>query len=252
MMDENRDNPLSADIAAAFGWWREAGVDCDFRDEPQNWLCADIRLQTQVTAAPEPDAKAPVQSDTPLPPALGGDRGDWPTDLPGFSAWWMTEPSLDGGMTSGRVPPRGSARAAAMVLVAEPEPQDRERLLSGAHGALLEAMLRAMAIDPAHAYIASALPRNTPLADWAGLKAAGLGDILAHHVLLAAPQRLIVMGSNVLSLLGHDPANSADNLHRFNHEGSNLPLFAAMELPALLARPRAKAVIWQRWLEQAG
>ena len=43
--------------------------------------------------------------------------------------------------------------------------------------------------------VASALPRHAPHPDWAALARDGLGDVLAHHVTLAAPQRLLVLGA---------------------------------------------------------
>ena len=37
-MDMPRDHTLGESLAAALDWWREAGVDGDFADEPRNWL----------------------------------------------------------------------------------------------------------------------------------------------------------------------------------------------------------------------
>jgi len=151
-----------------------------------------------------------------------------------------------------RIAPRGPAQAKLMVLVDYPEAQDRERLLSGPHGKLLDGFLLAAGIDPEHVYLASALPRHTPLPDWAALYAAGLGKVTAHHVQLAAPQRLLMLGSHISPLLGHDPANSAETLRGFNHEGRNIPVLVAPALEDMLARPRQKAVLWQRWLDWTG
>ncbi|MEM9017931.1 MAG: ABC transporter substrate-binding protein, partial [Verrucomicrobiota bacterium] len=63
------------------------------------------------------------------------------------------------------VPPRGSARPDLMVLVIDPEQNDRELLLSGEKGKLLQRMLAAMGMNEDRVYIASALPRHTPMAD---------------------------------------------------------------------------------------
>jgi hypothetical protein len=252
MMDIAPETPLSVQIAAAMDWWRDAGVDCDFADDPRSWLATQEPAPAQIMAAnatPKTTKAAPAPAEAAPVPAIGGDKGDWPTDLAGFTTWWLSEASLDGGQTSGRVTPRGPAAAELMVLVSEPEAEDGDRLLSDVQGRLLDAILSAMGISPDAAYIASALPRHTPMADWAGLQAAGLGEIIAHHIKLAAPKRLIVFGGNVLPLLGHDPANSPDGLRIFNHEGVSLPLLGAMELAAMLARPRTKARFWQQWLE---
>lgn len=240
---------IATQIHAAFDWWRDAGVDCDFLDEPRDWVAPVVEVKpvavimpAATLAAAEPDA----------PPAMGGDKAGWPQDLASFAAWWLAEPSLDNGQVMDRVAPRGVAGAELMILIDEPEAEDRETLLSGPQGRLVDGMLAAMGIAPEQTYIASALPRHTPLADWQGLAAQDLAAITRHHIALAAPKRLIVFSSNIPSLLGNDPTNSADVLRHFNHEGVSLPYMAAMDLAQMLARPRIKGRLWQLWLEWTG
>jgi DNA polymerase len=265
-MADRANTHLSEQIEAAFAWWREAGVDCTFGDTPTDWL-----------------AEAPPPANTKPRPRAGGDlgspqrnrpderglrlRGDaendkaptpaidpatLPQDLAAFHDWWLSEPKLDNGRTAGRVPPRGAAEADLMVVVPEPEREDGEHLLSGPQGRLLDAMLAAMELPPDRVYLASALPRHTPMADWAGAAAQGLGAILRHHIQLAAPRRLLVLGGNALSLLGNDLPNSGQILFQLNHDGKSIPLMSATDLGVLLVRPRAKARIWQQWLDWTG
>ena len=240
---------IAEQIAGALEWWRDAGVDLDFADDPHDWLAKE--------AAPEPEemvfqpAAAPAR---PAPPEvlIGGPAESWPQDLPSFQAWWLTEPSLDHGDPSRRVPPRGATGAELMVLVADPEEGDADRLLSGPHGKVLAGVLAALQLGEDRVYIASALPRRTPMPDWNQLAAEGLGHLVQHHIALAAPKRLLLFGSGILSLLGHDPANKPEFLPVINHDRRSLPLLAAMDLAALLARPRAKAGLWQRLLDWTG
>ncbi len=245
-------NPALAGLAAALDWWREAGVDHDYYDEPRDWLLAPQALAVAAEAPAAPVQFDPGRAPVVETPPVGGDPALWPQRLEDFSAWWLAEPSLDHGIVMQRVPPRGSTNAALMVLVDYPEAADREVLLSCPHGALLNSMLRAFGIAENQAYIASVLPRHTPLPDWAALQAAGLDQVLAHHIALAAPQRLLVLGSHISPLLGHDPALSAAHLQEFNHGGRTLPLLVAPGLEDLIARPRRKAALWQRWLEWTG
>ena len=122
-------------------------------------------------------------------------------------------------------------------------------LLGGRQGKLLGAILTAFGFAREAIYLASVLPRPIAAPDWAALGAAGLGEVLAHHVALAAPQRLIVFGRDVSSLLGHDPAQVAQSSLSFNHEGMSVPLMLAPALEALLERPALKRGLWTRWLD---
>lgn len=237
-----------ADLAGALAWWRDAGVDCDFLDEPRGWL-----------AKPEAAATAGPAAFVPLPPPpppeperIGGKAGALPATLAEFSAWWLTEPTLDGGIAEGRVPPRGPANAALMVLVPHPESDDAERLLGGPQGQLLDAILTALRIGPDSVYVAACLPRHMPLPDWHALQAAGLGDVVAHHIALAAPRRLLLLGSNISSLLGHDPAKTGIPFAQFNYGGAMGPALAAPGLDILGTRPRGKARLWQALLDWTG
>lgn len=244
-MDANPEPDFAAALAGALDWWRDAGIAHVYQDEPRQWLAAQAEAAEPVTApviAPPPPAMVTVATD----------RTGWPTELGQFAEWWLREPQLDSGMVERRVPPRGAAGAAIMVLVEQPEAGDTDRLLSGAEGRLLDAMLTAMGIAPDAAYVASVLPRHTSMPDWAAIGADGLAEVTAHHVALVAPQRLIAFGSNILPLLGHDPANKPDSSRSFNHESLTIPLLPAMSLTALLATPRRKAAVWRDWLEWTG
>ena len=233
------------DVAAALDWWREAGVACDFLEEPRDWLAASAPAATAAPlAAPPPPA--------PVAPRIGAADAPLPGTLEEFAAWWLREPSLDNGMVDRRIAPRGPAGAPLMVLVADPESDDTERLLSGPQGRMLDAVLGALGIAADQAYVAACLPRHMPLPDWAGLTEAGLGEVVRRHVALARPQRLLVLGNNISSLLGHDPAKTGEPFRDFNHEGTICPVLVASGLDALLARPKAKAALWRALLDWTG
>lgn len=237
-----------AAIAAAIAWWRDAGVDHDFADKARSWLAAPTSDVTENSTTP--DAYTPPPAPPPPPrERIGGAPDAWPNGLEQFCEWWLSEPSLDNGHVAGRVAPRGSAGAEVMVLVDHPEAQDAGVLLSGPEGRLIEAILGALGIAAEQTYLASALPRHMPMPDWPGLAAAGLGDVLAHHVALARPRRLLVFGSHVSSLLGHDPAKTSGFLPNLGHEGASVPVLVAPGLSALATRPRGKARLWQALLD---
>lgn len=246
-MDMQRDHTLGEALGSALDWWREAGVDGDFADEPRNWL-----------AKPEPKAEATAEATPPARPAapqvppLGGDSDTWPTSLPEFAEWWLSSPSLELPGTGPRIAPRGTAEADLMVLVPYPEEGDGERLLSGRQGELVSNMLKAMGIAEERVYLASALPRHAAHPDWRALAERRLGAVLRHHIALAAPKRLLVLGRKMLPLLGHDPAHAAPIAGPIALEGIETPVLAAVGPETLLDEPRFRKTLWRAWLDWTG
>jgi DNA polymerase len=237
---------LESNIAAALDWWRQAGVDASYADEPTSWLRESGQEQ-----APVASASAPAGEKKPAPPPtqIAGPPETWPQDLAAFRQWWLSEPSLDEGGLTPRIAPTGEANPELMVLVPMPEEVDRDTLLSGPHGRVLEGFFSAAGLAPTQVYRASAIPRHTALPDWPTLAAEGLGKVLAHHVSLVQPKRLLVLGRNILPLCGHDPAQGAAALTFFNHEVGRVPVLAEAGLERLLGNPKLRARLWRRWLD---
>lgn len=244
---------LNAALTAALDWWRDAGIDHAFVDDPQDWLAA-------ARAAPEPAPMAPMKplrelaaerADSPAVVSVGPREG-WPQNLADFPAWWMAEPALaPAGLP--RAAPAGPQGAPLMVLVPMPAADDQQGLMTGKAGKLLDAMFTAMGIDRAQTYLASALPAHVPMADWGLLKQAGIGEVLLHHIALAAPQRLLILGpTGISALLGNDPPNLAQSLRGINQERGLIAAMSAWDLDAMLSRPALKAGLWARWLEWTG
>lgn len=234
-----------AAIAAALAWWREAGVEHSYADAAASWLAPP---EVEAAAAAPAAYVAPPPPAPPPRPLVGGDPTLWPQDLASFQTWWLSDPSLDNGQVENRIAPRGPAGAAMMVLIDQPEAEDRDVLLSGPLGKLLGAILAAIGILPDQTYFASVLPRHTPHADWADLATAGLPELTRQHLALAAPQRLMCFGRHVSSLLGHDPAKSADGLTTITHSHGAASALMAPGLEDLMGRPRVKARLWQALL----
>ncbi|WP_347304315.1 hypothetical protein V5740_06840 [Croceibacterium sp. TMG7-5b_MA50] len=228
-------------IAAVLDWWQAAGISHAFHDEPQDWL-----------APPEPPAKRKAPANPPAPEPevhkIGGDPAGWPADPAAFSAWWMAEPSLPG--PDRRVAPRGTAEPELMVLVAMPEAEDGEQLLSGPQGRLIGGIARALELAEDDLYLASALPAHIVLPDWTAFQDIGLPAIIQHHVALVRPRRLLVLGAgDVLPLLGHDPAQASPGVHTLSACGVASPVLASFAPDALLARWQLRAQLWRALLD---
>jgi DNA polymerase len=246
-MDTRAPLTLAEQVAAARDWWLEAGVDSDFADAPRNWL-----ERPAEKAQPVPPAGVPIEPAVPALPPLGGSPSQWPRTLPEFAPWWLASEQLDTGGSGPRVAPRGVPGAELMVLVPMPEDRDGDRLLSGPQGELIANMLAAMAIAEDAAYLAAALPRHVRHPDWAALSARELGKVLVHHVNLAAPKRLLVLGRAMLSLFGHDPAQAGAKPRPIALEGSTVPALVSFGPEALLQTPRFRAGLWRGWLDWTG
>ena len=241
-------NPALADaIAAAIGWWREAGVDGDWSDAPQDWLAAG-RPAKPAASAPAASANAAVPPPE-APRPLAGGPAAWPQTLHDFAPWWMNEPML-APPGQPRVAPGGGAGAALMIVVPMPAPDDHAGIPGGKGGVLVDALLRAAGIARDDVYFASAIPSRIAAPDWRALREAGLGDVLRHHVALVRPQRLLIFGQTGIStLLGHDSPNSHWHLPSINHGESTISALCAYDLDAIMARPALKAGLWRRWLD---
>lgn len=236
---------LAQSIAAAQEWWRDAGVEFSYSEEPRGWLADDEPAAAEPVRA-EP---VPVSPKQPERPPIGGDRSAWPQDLAGFAQWWLGEASLDESGTHPRIAPRVAAGAELLLLVPMPEADDGDTLLAGPQGRLLASFALAAGLAPDRVAIAAALPRHTPLPDWRALAANGHGEVLLHLLALAGPKRLIVFGRDVLPLLRHDPPQGAPVVSELTIQDRPLPVLSTYSPGRLLENARLRAGLWQRWLE---
>lgn len=246
VMDSSPSPPLAQSISAALDWWREAGVDRIYADEPQQWL-AEPEVSA-LAGAVVPSATAPATVKVQERPMIGGDRDTWPQDLAAFHAWWLSEPSLADGDPATRVAPSGQAGAALMVVVPTPGEADSGSLLTGPEGSLVRNFARAAGIGEDELYLASALPRHILLPDWAELASAGMGEILRHHCSLVRPRRVLLLGRHLSALFGHDPAQPVPELTTIDI-GTPLPALTSYAPERLLTHARLRAGLWEKWLK---
>ncbi len=249
---------LDRDLRAAFDWWRDAGVDLEFADDVTDWFDDEDQDDSQNSdVQPGPSDKQtralrPLQKED-MPVAavkqidLLGESP--PTTLEAFHTFWLEAPGLDVIGPRGRIAPRGSAGAELMILVVDPEEADRDRLLSGPQGRLLERILAAMGFTEDQVYVAAALPSHTPMADTQAIASSGMQHVLLHHIKLAAPKRIVALGANILPLLGNDRAQDIMSLREIHHDDASTPLMVSEGLDSMMSMPRLKARFWRRWME---
>ncbi|WP_338245210.1 hypothetical protein [Aurantiacibacter hainanensis] len=240
-MENRTDIPLGEKFAATIEWWRDAGVDCQFSDEIVPLLSEDELPSPARPAAPQ--AAQVAEAEKPPEPRIKA--SDLPDTLAEFRTWWVGPDNPFGASHAASLAPIGKEDAPIMVLTTMPETDDRDSLLSGPQGRLAGNILRAIGIDADTAYFSSALPMHTTLPDWNGLIGEGLGTVIAHHISLARARRLLVFGSRIPALLGHDPAEPPESFDRHG----DVPALATFSPDRLLDHARQRARLWKRLCE---
>ena len=227
-LDHQPDMSFADQLAAVQDWWRDAGVDYAFVDEPLAML-----REPEVAAPPPARVKPPkpVAEEAPAAPLFTAQA--LPADLAAFREWWCDPASPVPGPPSPRIAPIGEAGAKLMLIALMPETGDTAELFAGPQGRMLRAMLGALGIGEEQAYFATALPAAMEMPDWDGLTASGLGAIIAHHITLARPERVLLLGNPLASMVGQ----------------SDTPTLATFAPDQLLAHPRQRARLWARLLD---
>lgn len=219
----------TASALSVLDWWQGAGVDTPIAEEPRNWLA-------EPRAAPVPLIGMPA------PEAL-------PNALPGFHQWIAESEALpDGSRRGRRILPSGDPASGIMIMIDMPEPADgaANTLLSDDTGRLFDRMLTAIGRDRASVYLVP-LCFERPIGGQVNPSAIGkLGEIARHHIALASPKRVLLMGQAVSrSILGAELASSRGKLLSVNHEGRKTEAVATFAPRFLIQSPARKADAWR-------
>jgi uracil-DNA glycosylase len=188
---------------SALDWWVEAGVDTLVDEHPRDWLAAPAKASP--AAAP---AAAPAEA------AL-------PTDLAAFRQWLLTHPGGHGAVAD-RIDAHGDPAHGTVIVIDMPEREDRAagRLLSGEIGALFDRMLSAIALDRDRIYLMPMAPARSLTGRLRPDEAAALARLVRHHLALAAPRRLLLLGdAPAQALLGQPAARARDQVHQLDLDG---------------------------------
>lgn len=236
-------------------WWSLAGMDSLVGEVPAGWL--DVPVANDVAARPklsplaEPEAaplptvlqrqEAPAETKTKGPVVL-------PDEWDAFQAWLATDLDVPGSQWDARrVLPVGKAEAPLMLLAAWPEVDDQRdgELFAGPAGQLLDAMLRAIGMARTDCYLASLAITRPPGGRIDDKDAAELERLLWHHLRLARPARLLLVGSDIVRMAAKMSLPDArGRLLDINQEGGKMETVAVAHPAMLLVRPTQKAAAW--------
>lgn len=204
---------------SALDWWREAGVDTLVDEEPRDWLRPALK--------PEITAPGKAAADT------------MPATLAAFHAWWRETDSLPGAPAA-RLMPAGEPSSGLMLLTDMPDAADA--LFPAELGRLFDRMMGAIGRDRASIYLAAMSGVRIAAR---GLDDEALVRTAKHHVALAAPRLLLLLGeAPSRAILGLGFAEARGRIHEFNHEGATVRAIATFHPRFLFQRPALKAAAW--------
>jgi uracil-DNA glycosylase family 4 len=252
-MDLGANHGWTAEIASLMGWWENAGFDVLVDETPRDWL---VRAETPVArpvaaAVPQPVAASvsaapvPAVATRPEAPARAADPG-FPDTLAAFQSWLATSDAISMPL-SARVAASGDPASGLMVLVDLPEDEDPAsgRLLSGAAGDLFDKMLAAMGRDRQSLYLSAMAPGRPSGGFVDRAQGALFAQLTRHHVALAKPRALLLMGeqpSRIFLNLGFVEARG--RIHDVLLPGGAVSAVATFHPRTLLQHPQQKRRAW--------
>lgn len=214
-------------------------------ETPRDWTARVESVQRVAAAVPAVAAQAEI------PAAV------LPDTLAAFEAWRVGPEAPEAGWPGRAIGAQGSAESGLMILVDLPDREDSETgtLLSGPVGRLFDRMLAAIGRDRTSIYLASVCTTRPGAGRIAPEIEGRLNEIVRHHVMLAAPKRLLLLGNAPSrALIGADFARARGGLHVINLSGGKVPgrnseavvqAVASFHPRFLLERPAAKAEAWK-------
>ncbi len=218
-------------MASALRWWQESGVDVISGDVPVSWL---------TSSAPPPRANTAADA-RPAPPPL-------PATLADLHNWLADDKNLAfAGPAKLRYPAFGQAGAELMVLTDMPEIEDAKSgaLLTGPAGELFDKMLSALKLDRSQIYGAALCPARPAGGRLPDDAIEELRRIGLHHIALAAPKRLWLLGQSTgRTIFGADSAANGSHLQTLNHSGVKVTAITSLHPRVLLQQPKRKAQVW--------
>lgn len=122
--------------------------------------------------------------------------------------------------------------------------------MSGAAGRLFDRMLAAIGRDRSSVYLVPLCAARPAAARIAPEIEARLGELLAHHIALASPKRVLLMGNAPSrAMLGLDFLRARGSLRPVNHEAGiirgSFEAVATFHPRFLIEQPAKKAEAWK-------
>lgn len=236
----------AADLASLMSWWSDAGIDVLADESPRNWLTPVERPAPRAEpAAPARVAERPALA--PIAPAAPAPAAALPDTLAAFREWLAVSDKLSMPL-SARVPPSGDPASGLMMLVDMPDEADvaAQQLLAGDAGALFDRMIAAMGRGRDRLYLAAMAP-GRPAGGYVDRAAGTLfGQLARHHVALAKPMALLLMGeAPSRNFLDMGFVEARGRIHDVALPGGAVRAVATFHPRTLLLHPAQKKRAWE-------
>lgn len=254
------------ELESYWQWWRMAGVDQGYAEEPSGWLETVGEGKTNVApesvSVPKPPRPNPESTNIGGPknnirqkPATLDPIAEKPQQLPenfdDIARWWMA--SDDVIMTSGsgpRILPTLIKAPKLLIISDMPDQDDGERLFTGASGTLLNNILNAAYIEREATALLSIWPQYSLAPEMEMDRQSYWAEIVQHLIALINPQHIMLCGkfANMI-VTGKDLVENQRSLPNINHNQPNIPLSVSFHPRTLLNRPTLKRAAWNDWLK---
>ena len=217
-----------AEARSALAWWLDAGVDVAVQEEPRDWLKPAPPRSAAVDVAPVANV-AEVSHET----------------LAELQQWLASSAQLPlASATAKRILPHGPENAAIMLLSDAPALEDAAagQPIGGEAWALARKMLAAIGMTEEEAYSASLSCVHAPGARMSEKEREACAEVARHHIRIAKPQRLLLLGDGpCVALLGKRLVEARGHVHKI--EG--VRTVATFHPRQLINQPSNKARAWK-------
>lgn len=243
-MERGRD-PLTPDASRrVLAWWADAGVDVLIDEEPREWL----RPQPKAEASPAIAPKA-APSERSAPPSSPAQPAEVPPDqLNLFQALLKESASLPyADPAASRVCPSGDPASGVMVIADMPTAEDctANALISGETGKLFDRMLAAIGRDRSSIYLAALSCLRSPDGRLATDAAKTCATLARHHIGLAEPRVVLLLGDACSkALLGLPMTQARGRWHEIATQSGPVKALVTISPGHLLKHPAHKSFAW--------
>ena len=216
-------------------WWLDAGVDTIAGEAPRDWL--------RPKAAPPP---APLETKALAPREAPSEELPGQLDL--FQAWLQSSDRLPfASPAAPRICPAGDPASGLMIMIDMPTTEDcaAGTLLSGEIGRLFDRMLAAIGRDRGSIYFAALSCLRSADGRLSGEPEKQCGLLARHHIGLARPKALLLLGDGAAkALLSLPVARARGRWHEVATHSGPVRTVATLSPRQLLGAPAQKAHAW--------